>query len=224
MRIIRYLKGHIGALVLIIALLVVQAFADLSLPRYTSDLVDVGIQQGGIDRPSPSEFTADTFEAVCMLASPDEEGVIRSSYDEVSDGSYAINKKGLDNRDELDEALAKPFAEAHEAKARNNATAPSRVKMHLSASSVSRMRKARVLTISTPCLTHTGQMPFPRKKSRLSLLRPNRLLRALMTPSSSSRPSRPRRRNTKSWATTWGLCRCRICSRSGRRCSAWRPS
>lgn len=113
MRIIRYLKGHIGALVLIIALLVVQAFADLSLPRYTSDLVDVGIQQGGIDRPSPSEFTADTFEAVCMLASPDEEGVIRSSYDEVSDGSYAINKKGLDNRDELDEVLAKPFAEAH---------------------------------------------------------------------------------------------------------------
>lgn len=113
MRIIRYLKGHIGALVLIIALLVVQAFADLSLPRYTSDLVDVGIQQGGIDRPSPSEFTADTFEAVCMLASPDEEGVIRSSYDEVSDGSYAINEKGLDNRDELDEALAKPFAEAH---------------------------------------------------------------------------------------------------------------
>lgn len=113
MRIIRYLKGHIGALVLIIALLVVQAFADLSLPRYTSDLVDVGIQQGGIDRPSPSEFTADTFEAVCMLASPDEEGIIRSSYDEVSDGSYAINKKGLDNRDELDEALAKPFAEVH---------------------------------------------------------------------------------------------------------------
>lgn len=113
MRIIRYLKGHIGALVLIIALLVVQAFADLSLPRYTSDLVDVGIQQGGIDRPSPSEFTADTFEAVCMLASPDEEDVIRSSYDEVSDGSYAINEKGLDNRDELDEALAKPFAEAH---------------------------------------------------------------------------------------------------------------
>ena len=113
MRIIRYLKGHIGALVLIIALLVVQAFADLSLPRYTSDLVDVGIQQGGIDRPSPSEFTADTFEAVCMLASPDEEDVIRSSYDEVSDGSYAINEKGLDNRDELDEALAKPFAEVH---------------------------------------------------------------------------------------------------------------
>lgn len=113
MRIIRYLKGHIGALVLIIALLVVQAFADLSLPRYTSDLVDVGIQQGGIDCPSPSEFTADTFEAVCMLASPDEEDVIRSSYDEVSDGSYAINEKGLDNRDELDEALAKPFAEAH---------------------------------------------------------------------------------------------------------------
>ena len=113
MRIIRYLKGHIGVLVLIVALLVIQAFADLSLPRYTSDLVDVGIQQGGIDRPSPSEFTADTFDAVCMLASPDEEGVIRSSYDETPDGSYAINEKGLNSRDELDGALAKPLAETY---------------------------------------------------------------------------------------------------------------
>lgn len=113
MRIIRYLKGHIGVFVLIVALLVIQAFADLSLPRYTSDLVDVGIQQGGIDRPSPSEFTADTFDAVCMLASPDEEGVIRSSYDETPDGSYAINEKGLNSRDELDGALAKPLAETY---------------------------------------------------------------------------------------------------------------
>ncbi|MFR3272969.1 MAG: hypothetical protein ACLTQI_03545 [Slackia sp.] len=67
MRIIRYLKGHIGALVLIIALLVVQAFADLSLPRYTSDLVDVGIQQGGIDRPSPSSSRTRSKPFACSL-------------------------------------------------------------------------------------------------------------------------------------------------------------
>ena len=46
MRIVAYLKQSKVAVFLIVLLLIVQAFADLSLPRYTSDLVDVGIQQG----------------------------------------------------------------------------------------------------------------------------------------------------------------------------------
>ena len=48
MRIVAYLKQSKVAVFLIVLLLIVQAFADLSLPRYTSDLVDVGIRQGGI--------------------------------------------------------------------------------------------------------------------------------------------------------------------------------
>ena len=54
-------------------LLIVQAFADLSLPRYTSDLVDVGIQQGGIEHASPDEMSATTFNYICMLADDEAE-------------------------------------------------------------------------------------------------------------------------------------------------------
>ena len=49
MRIIRYLKNCKVAVLLIVCLLVVQAFTDLALPHYTSDIVDVGIQQSGVE-------------------------------------------------------------------------------------------------------------------------------------------------------------------------------
>ena len=81
MRIIQYLKSSKVAVLLITLLLIVQAFADLSLPRYTSDLVDVGIQQGGIEHASPDEMSADTFNYICMLADEDTEQLIRDSYE-----------------------------------------------------------------------------------------------------------------------------------------------
>ena len=71
MRIIAYLKKSKIALLLIVLLLIVQAFADLSLPRYTSDLVDVGIQQGGVEDATPSVMSESTFNYVCMLSSSD---------------------------------------------------------------------------------------------------------------------------------------------------------
>ena len=60
MRIVRYLKMAPVAVLLILCLLVVQAFTDLSLPRYTSDIVDVGIQQSGIEHAAVDEMTAPT--------------------------------------------------------------------------------------------------------------------------------------------------------------------
>lgn len=77
MGIIKYLKSSKVAVILITLLLIIQAFADLSLPRYTSDLVDVGIQQGGIEHASPDEMSADTFNYICMLASEADEDLIR---------------------------------------------------------------------------------------------------------------------------------------------------
>lgn len=46
LNILKYLKKHVGLVLVIVALLVVQAYCDLTLPQYTSDIVDVGIQQG----------------------------------------------------------------------------------------------------------------------------------------------------------------------------------
>lgn len=110
MRIIRYLRNSKAAVVLIVALLIVQAFADLSLPRYTSDLVDVGIQQGGIEHASPDQMRAATFDAVCMLAPDDEEALIRDAYEQSDDGTYTLSDQTTDERAALDDAMAWPMA------------------------------------------------------------------------------------------------------------------
>lgn len=113
MRIISYLKQSKAAVALIVVLLVVQAFADLSLPRYTSDLVDVGIQQGGIEDCSPSVMSADTFNYSCMLAPEADEELIRSSYAQDSDGNYALTDQGKQHREELNSAIALPIVVVH---------------------------------------------------------------------------------------------------------------
>lgn len=132
MRIIQYLKSSKVAVLLITLLLIVQAFADLSLPRYTSDLVDVGIQQGGIEHASPDEMSADTFNYICMLAGEDTEQVIRDSYEQNTAGeneasagengtragenearNYTLSEYGKENRAELDSAIALPLVLVH---------------------------------------------------------------------------------------------------------------
>ena len=45
--IVKLLRNHVGTILVILALLVLEAWCDLALPGYTSDIVDVGIQQGG---------------------------------------------------------------------------------------------------------------------------------------------------------------------------------
>jgi len=117
-RIIQYLKSSKVAVLLITLLLIVQAFADLSLPRYTSDLVDVGIQQGGIEHASPDEMSADTFNYICMLAGEDTEQVIRDSYEQNTAGesearNYILSEYGKENRAELDSAIALPLVLVH---------------------------------------------------------------------------------------------------------------
>lgn len=81
MRVIAYLKNAKLAVAVIVVLLIVQAFADLSLPRYTSDLVDIGIQQGGVEGACPEQMRSRTFDYVCMLSDEGEESLIRSAYD-----------------------------------------------------------------------------------------------------------------------------------------------
>lgn len=125
MRIIQYLKSSKVAVLLITLLLIVQAFADLSLPRYTSDLVDVGIQQGGIEHASPDEMSADTFNYICMLADEDTEQLIRDSCEQDTAGenesstgeneasNYILSEYGKENRAELDSAIALPLVLVH---------------------------------------------------------------------------------------------------------------
>lgn len=116
MRIIRYLKESKLAVLLIICLLLVQAFADLSLPRYTAHIVDTGIQQSGVDHASPEELRSETFEAILMLSPDAEATTIQNAYEQTSAGTYVLKDVTPKERQELDTIMALPLVITHTAK------------------------------------------------------------------------------------------------------------
>ena len=66
-------------IIVIVALLAIQALCDLELPSYTSDIINNGIQQGGIDSGLPEVLTIDMFDAIVRIS--DEDPAIMASYD-----------------------------------------------------------------------------------------------------------------------------------------------
>ena len=113
MRIAKNLAHHKIAVLLIVVLLAVQAFCDLSLPRYTSDIVDVGIQQSGVEHASASQLSARTHDLVEMMLSESDEQLFVEAYDETAGGDYTLTEVGYDQREDLDEAMALPLSVVH---------------------------------------------------------------------------------------------------------------
>ena len=71
-QIFKQLARHWKECILIIALLIVQAYCDLSLPSYTSSIVDTGIQQGGIESAVPDSVRDSTYQALTLLMSQED--------------------------------------------------------------------------------------------------------------------------------------------------------
>lgn len=113
MRIIRYLKESKLAVVLIVLLLVVQAFTDLALPNYTSQIVDVGIQQSGVEHAATEEMTAATYEKVAMMLPEQDEQVFHDAYTKTDQGTYKLNAQGEKEMTELDRMVAMPLVAIH---------------------------------------------------------------------------------------------------------------
>lgn len=90
LNILRYLKKHVGMVALILALLCVQAYCDLTLPRYTSDIVDVGIQQSGVERVTPEQMRESTLEALTLFLSDEDEAALRGAYTSDGNGVYTL--------------------------------------------------------------------------------------------------------------------------------------
>lgn len=85
MAVFRYLKGHIPVVLLILVLLVAQVFCDLAIPSYTSRIVDVGIQQGGVADGVPSEISTAAFEELLSLMDGRDAATVREAF--VPDGA-----------------------------------------------------------------------------------------------------------------------------------------
>jgi ATP-binding cassette subfamily B multidrug efflux pump len=111
-RIFKYLKGHAAAVLVVLVLLVGEAFCDLALPTYTGNIVNVGIQQSGVADASPDVMTVRTFDDVAMLMSADDENLLRASYTLGDDGLYHLNDTGKADRTALDSAIALPLVVA----------------------------------------------------------------------------------------------------------------
>ena len=109
MRIIKNLAQHKLVVLMIVVLLCVQAACDLALPNYTSDIVDTGIQQQGVQDVAAEQLTERTHDLVAMMLPESEEQMFADAYAQNEDGTYSLTESGKRDRAALDEAIALPM-------------------------------------------------------------------------------------------------------------------
>ncbi len=91
------LKKYWYFVVLIVALLVVQAYCDLSLPDYTSNIIDVGIVNGGVNHEVPEYITGESYNKIKMFMNEEELSKWQDAYENIeSDNTYRL--KNTDNK------------------------------------------------------------------------------------------------------------------------------
>ena len=126
-KIFKQLARHWAACLAVVALLFVQAYCDLSLPDYTSKIVDTGIQQGGIESPLPETVRQSTLDALSLLMGEEDADALQNAY------GYYLQDNGVlklrsdltdAERTALEEAVTTPDIVLYMAAAQNaNATA-----------------------------------------------------------------------------------------------------
>jgi len=92
MQIFRYLKKSWPAVIGCFLLLVVQAVCDLSLPTYTSNIVNVGISQGGIPDAAPEQIRGGTLETMRDMMAPEDSALVKKNYALGDDGIFHLDK------------------------------------------------------------------------------------------------------------------------------------
>lgn len=106
MRVMKYLRGHIPSVVLIVLLLVAQSFCELSLPAYTSRIVDTGIQGGGIESATPLALTDKTMDGVRLFLSDEDAQTVSAAYT-YDNGVWTLNDTA--QQPELESVFIRPL-------------------------------------------------------------------------------------------------------------------
>ncbi|MCI5624013.1 ABC transporter ATP-binding protein [Anaerostipes sp.] len=121
LKLFRYLEKAYLPIAGIVILLIMQATCELSLPTYTSSIVNVGIQQGGIEDAVPEVMREETFQGLSMVMKEKDADKMRKAYElyskkQVSDSKYKTYKEGklyvrkkisAKERANLDKSMAK---------------------------------------------------------------------------------------------------------------------
>ena len=108
-KLIKYFRPFLLSLVSIFLLLVVQASCELSLPEYTSNIINVGIQQEGIENSVPKFLRKITLDKLSIFLNEKDLDFIKENYT-LSDDIYTLKKVDKETRDKLDSIMEKPFA------------------------------------------------------------------------------------------------------------------
>ncbi len=109
MQIIKNLKPYWKSVLIIVLLLIVQAYCDLALPDYTSKLIDTGIQNYGIEHCSPLQIPEKAYTVIKGFMDEDDAAVWEKYYEQSDDGIYYMTDDGKDHIDEIDQACMEPM-------------------------------------------------------------------------------------------------------------------
>ncbi len=129
-KLLKYLRPFAGAIIVAIMLLFVQAISDLSLPSYMSNIVNVGIQQKGIEDAVPKAIKSSELNKLLLFINSDDKKVVEDNYklirkEELSDDDYekyikqypelanediyVLDTKSKDVKRKLNEILGRPM-------------------------------------------------------------------------------------------------------------------
>jgi len=103
-----YVKDKWHYFVLIVLLLLLQAYCDLSLPDYTSKIVNVGIQQKGVEDGVPDEIREDSMKKLFLFMDEEEQAEIKESYT-LENGIYTLNEINTETKEELNSIFGIPM-------------------------------------------------------------------------------------------------------------------
>ena len=106
-KLMKYLKRSAGYIVLIIALLFLQAYCDLSLPNYTSNIINVGIQQNGIEDSVPEKIRKTSMDSLKLFMEEDDAKTVDGFYEEEGDDLVLKDKISKEDREELNDIFGK---------------------------------------------------------------------------------------------------------------------
>ncbi len=109
MKILKLFKNHILALIAALALMIISCNADLTLPTYMSEIVDVGIQQGGIESVVPKTVRRETLDNLELFMTETDAALVEAAYS-APDANGVCTFQGTDDDLADDSALSNAMA------------------------------------------------------------------------------------------------------------------
>ena len=115
-KLFKFMKPYAATILMIVVFLVLQAYCDLSLPGYTSDIVNVGIQQGGIDTAIPEQISVEDMDRLFLFVSEQDQKTVLDAYErdtDIYESEAYVLKDGIlkdeKRTDKIGAILSKPM-------------------------------------------------------------------------------------------------------------------